>query len=148
MERVDRSKYKATTDNELYEFYIDYPPTYNEYGKQLIERDVDNALSCIFRSFYGSRTLLPEVPGLFIDIERYTHILDALENRMELNTLVNQVVQKICGEMNPEVNVTYDASTQKLIYDISLKGKFLLKVEHGNTFQEAEITKMNKRFFE
>ena len=106
MERVDRSKYKATTENELYEYYIDYPPTYNEYGKQLIERDIDNALSCIFRSFYGSRTLLPEVPGLFIDIERYSHILDSLENRMELNTLVNQVVQKICGEMNPEVNVT------------------------------------------
>ena len=148
MERVNKGKYKTTTDNELYEFYIDYPPTYNEYGKQLIERDVDNALSCIFRSFYGSRTLLPEVPGLFIDIERYSHILDPLENRMELNTLVNQVVQKICGEMNPEVSVSYDQSTQKIIYDISLQGKFLLKVEHGNTFQEAEITKMNKKFFE
>lgn len=142
------NKYKITTDNELYEHYIDYPPAYNEYGKQLVERDMDNALSCIFRSFYGSRTLLPEVPGLFLDIERYTHVLDSLDNRIAINTDVNTVVDRICRELNPSISVSYDEATQKMSYDINMKGHFLLSVENGNTYEEATIAKMEKRFYE
>mgnify|MGYP001243280742 CR=1 FL=1 len=148
MEKVERGKMRATTDNEFYEFYVDYPPTYNEYGKQLVERDLDNALSCIFRSIYGSRTLLPEVPGLFIDIERYTHILDTIDNRLAVNTIVNDTIFRICGELNPEVTVEYDTISQMLTYNISMRGKFLLKVEQADSLDTAEITTMTKKFYD
>lgn len=148
MESIDKHKLTKTKDNEVYEFYIDYPPGYNEYGKQLIERDLDNALSCIFRSFYGSRTLLPEVPGLFIDIERYTHILDTIANRLDVNSQVNAIVNRICGKLMPEVSVEYDSVTQKLTYNIGMQGEFLLKVEQGGDLDTAEVVTMNKKFYE
>ena len=148
MDRVDNNQYKATADNELYKFYIDYPPSYNEYGKQLIERDLDAALSSIFRSMYGARTLIPEVPGLFIDIERYTHILSTLDNRMELNAIVNETIGRICGDLRPEVSVSYDEANRSLTYDIKMEGEFLLKVEAADTYDSATVTMMNKRFYE
>ena len=148
MERVDVKKFKATSDNELYEHYVDYPPSYNEYGKQLVERDLDAALSSIFRSFYGARTLLPEVPGLFVDIERYIHILTTLDNRMEMNSIVNEVIQKICGDLRPEVSVSYDEANKSLTYDIAMEGNFILKVEAGNTYDEAIVRRMDKKFYE
>lgn len=143
-----QNKYKATADNELYEFFIDYPPSYNEYGKQLIERDLDNALSCIFRSFYGSRSLLPEVPGIFVDIERYTHVLETIENRLEINATINSIINKICGELAPQISVEYDYNTQKLTYNISMRGEFLLKVEQGGTLDTATMIEMNKKFYD
>ena len=148
MERVDEKKFKATSDNELYEHYVDYPPSYNEYGKQLVERDLDAALSSIFRSFYGARTLLPEVPGLFVDIERYVHILTTLDNRLEMNSIVIEVIQRICGELRPEVSVSYDEANKMLTYDIAMEGNFILKVEAGNTYDEAIVRRMDKKFYE
>lgn len=139
---------RPTLENEDYEFYIDYPPAYNEYNKQLVERDLDNAVSCIFRSFYGSRTLIPEVPGIFVDIERYTHILDTLNNRLAINTLINDVVWKICGKMNPNIEVEYDRLQQKMSYNISMQGKFLLKVEQAEQLESAELNLSGKRFYE
>ena len=138
---------KNTLENESYSFYVDYPPAYNEYNKQLVERDLDNAISCIFRSFYGSRTLIPEVPGIFVDIERYTHILDTLSNRLTINTLINDVIWRICGKMNPNVDVEYDRLQQKLSYSISMQGEFLLKVEQADQLESAEIIN-GKKFYE
>ncbi len=138
---------KNTLENESYSFYVDYPPAYNEYNKQLVERDLDNAISCIFRSFYGSRTLIPEVPGIFVDIERYTHILDTLSNRLAINTLINDVIWRICGKMNPNVDVEYDRLQQKLSYSISMQGEFLLKVEQADQLESAEIIN-GKKFYE
>ena len=138
---------KNTLENESYSFYVDYPPAYNEYNKQLVERDLDNAISCIFRSFYGSRTLIPEVPGIFVDIERYTHILDTLSNRLTINTLINDVIWRICGKMNPNVDVEYVRLQQKLSYSISMQGEFLLKVEQADQLESAEIIN-GKKFYE
>lgn len=145
-DRIDNTQ-RATLENELYTHYVDYPPTYNDFNNQLVERDLDNALACIFRSFYGSRTLLPEVPNLFIDIERYTHSLDTLSNRLAINTIVNEVVWNICGEMSPQVDVEYDKVSQLLTYKISLEGEFLLKVEAGETLRTARIIN-DKKFYE
>lgn len=141
-------KAKPTLENENFLFYIDYPPTYNEYNKQLVERDLDNALSCIFRSFYGARTLLPEVPGLFVDIERYTHIIDTLSNRLAINAEINAIVWRICGDLSPQVNVEYNRLTQQMTYWISMRGNFLLKVDQANNLETAEILYNGKKFYE
>lgn len=149
MDSINKTDYMIPTSaNDYYQICIDYPPAYNEYGKQLLERDLDNAISCIFRSLYGSKSTLPEIPGLFVDMERFTHILDKLENRMLINRAVNETLYRIVPEFAPEITVDYDPITQMMTYNISLKGQPMLKVEQKDSLDSAEVIYMNKKFYE
>lgn len=139
---------KPTKDNDLYKLVIDYPPAYNEYGKQLLERDLDNAIRVIFRSFYGSSTLIPEVPGMFLDIVRYTHVLDDPITRSNINTKVNAVIAEIVPETSPSVEIEYNPIDHKMTYHISIRGETILRVDSAGDPDKATITWSDKKFYE
>ena len=139
---------KPTKDNDLYKVVIDYPPAYNEYGKQLLERDLDNAIRVIFRSFYGSSTLIPEVPGMFLDIVRYTHVLDDPITRSNINTKVNAVIADIVPETSPSVEIDYNPIDHRMTYHISIRGETILRVDSAGDPDKATITWSDKKFYE
>ena len=139
---------KPTKENDLYNLVIDYPPAYNEYGKQLLERDLDNAIRVIFRSFYGSSTLIPEVPGMFLDIVRYVHVLDDPITRSNINNRVNAVIAEIVPEASPSVEIDYNPVDQKMTYRISIRGETILRVDSAGGPDKSMITWSDKKVYE
>lgn len=128
--------------------YIDYPLQFDEYSRQKILLGIEAAIAMTFRSFYGDRRLLPRVQGLFIDIQRYKHILANEYNRMRLNTIVNQALDGILSGLNPSIQVYFDEITQTMSYDITLDKDVEISVTNAETPLVAEITINTKRFYE
>ena len=134
------------TDN--YGIYVDFPPMYNDYNRQMILTDINCAISMIFRSFYGSYTSLPQIEGLFIDIVRYKHILDTDLAKMNLNQIVNEALSEVLEGLIPNITTGYDPITGKMQYHITLQGKVSFEVNDAENPLIANIRLNEKKFYE
>ena len=140
-------RYIDPEDNP-YNIYIDYPPQFDEYRMQKILVDVQAAITFIFRSFYGDYRLLPQIQGLFVDIQRYKHILDSDLNRTKINTMVNAALSDMLKDMSPTIDIGYDPNTSKMTYSITLRSDVKISVDNAESPLYAEIKLNNKKFYD
>lgn len=133
---------------EGYGKYIDYVPEYNIYNRQKVEKYVDAAIQYTLRSIYCRESLLPQVPDLFIDLERYKHALDSYDVLLHIKTHVETALSAILREYNPEIKMEYNTDTASLLYEINFKGEGVVQLVNGQSLLRASIKINKKKFYE
>lgn len=135
-------------DSDNYGIYVDFPLDYDIYNRQKILTGLKAAIPFIFNSFYGDYRLLPQVQGLYIDILRYKNILDSEVVIQKVKNRVNTALQGVLTDLNPSIDIEFDAINQKMVYQIHLEGNVTLEVENAEDLLNAEITINKKKFYE
>ena len=133
---------------EGYGQYIDYVPEYNIYNKQKVETYVDAAIQYALRSIYCRESLLPQVPNLFIDLERFKHALDSYDVLLHIKNHVEIALSSILKEYNPEISMEYNTDTNMLLYEIDFKGEGTVQIVNGQSLLRASIKINKKKFYE
>lgn len=127
---------------------IDFPPELNVYKQQAVEKGVDAAIKFVFRCMYNSQTLLPMIPGLFINVPERVFDLGTEEYRMQLQSHLENIISSILKDHMASVNLNYDYENQRLIYDISFHGVREVTIENGASLSTAVVTKNRKKFYD
>ena len=85
---------------------------------------------------------------MFLDIVRYTHVLDDPITRSNINTKVNAVIADIVPETSPSVEIDYNPIDHRMTYHISIRGETILRVDSAGDPDKATITWSDKKFYE
>lgn len=131
-----------------YGIFYDYVPDYNIYTRQKIESGLEAAIMYTLRSIYSKRTLLPQVPGLFLDMERWRHKLDSDESLMAIKKEFESNLSGIMGQYNPAIEFDYNKATGLLKYTVTYSGHGSVQVYNGETLLKANIKINKKKFFD
>lgn len=128
----------------------DYPPRYNKLGEQYFSNTLETAKDKILRMLYTKINTISSVPNIWIDIERYKHMLD---NEISIRVLENSVKEKITrglAELNPYVELYVDKEKQACEIWVVLeiyKKKVKMKISNAQDPRLFQIEIDRKRFY-
>ena len=131
-----------------FDMYTDYLPARDEYNKHLIEREVTSAIAYALRSIYSIYSLLPQLRGLFLDIERFRHSMDSVEVLLHIKNQVESNLNSILGEYIPSIELSYDKDDGILNYTVQFYGHGEVKIYNGATLLTAVLKYNGKRFYD
>lgn len=134
---------------EIEDLYIDFPPTYDQYRKQKVEHTISAAINVILRLFYGHTNTLPSIPNLFIDIEKYKHMLDSDGSIYHFRKICTESIKACLSKLDPTIDIEVDKVEQSINIDIIL---YYDSIEYGfklTNAQDRELLKIeyNKKPF-
>lgn len=131
-----------------YGHYIDFVPSRDIYNNQKVIKLMDAALSFALTSMYSRRELLPQLEGMFVEVERFRHSLDSIAILQHIKSTVEENLNSIMIDYTPTLELTYDRDTGRLDYTIQFYGKGELKVTNGATLTTASFKINNKKFYD
>ena len=131
-----------------YDMYTDYLPGRDEFNKHLIETRVRSAITYALRSIYSKRSLLPQLRGLFLDIETFRHSLDSVEVLLYIKKRVEENLNAILGEYIPTIELDYNKDEGKLTYTITFNGEGYVRVDNGSVLLTSVMTFNGKKFYD
>lgn len=128
--------------------YKDWLPGRDQFNRHLFEEKVSSAITYALRSIYSKRTLLPQLRGLFLDIETFRHSLDSVEVLLFIKKRVEENLNTILGEYIPTIELDYNKDEGKLTYTITFNGEGYVRVENGAVLLSAVLTFNGKKFYD
>ena len=131
-----------------FDMYTDYLPARDKYNKHLIQRQVESAINYALRSIYSKRSLLPQLRGLFLDIETFRHSLDSIDVLLYIKKRVEDNLNTILAEYVPSIELKYNKDDGILNYTITFYGEGEVTVENGSVLLTAVLTYNGKKFYD
>ena len=131
-----------------FDMYRDYLPARDKFNKHLVQDKVESAINYALRSIYSKRSLLPQLRGLFLDIETFRHSLDSVEVLLYIKKRVEDNLNTILGEYIPSIELSYNKDDGILNYTIMFYGEGSVKVENGSVLLTAVLTYNGKKFYD
>ena len=129
-----------------YKHYIDFLPARDIYNRQKVIKLMDACLNFSLTSIYSRRELLPQLQGMFIEIERFRHSLDSIEILQFIKTEVEKNLSSLLLDYTPTIELSYDAETGILDYTINFYGEGEITVSNGSTLHTASFNINKKKF--
>lgn len=102
----------------------DYPLEFDEFNKQKVLKNIDAAIPMIMRLLHCKVNTLPSLPDLFLDIERYKHVLMSTVDQLAVDRDIKQKLNKCFNEFQPEVVSVIDRFKQKVDITITLHDEY------------------------
>ena len=131
-----------------FDMYTDYLPARDKYNRHLVQYKVESAINYALRSIYSKRSLLPQLRGLFLDIETFRHALDSVEVLLYIKKKVETNLNAILGEYIPSIELSYNKDDGILNYTITFFGEGMVRVENGSVLLTAVLTYNGKKFYD
>ena len=128
--------------------YIEYTLDVDNNGQQEILFNTRAALKYISMTLYPRQTLLPQIPDLFVDLDRYRHTIDSDANMRMIEDTVSEHLNAYLYAVNPAIDINYDRLKQQMVMSVGVSSDTVLHLESVENRNKVRYKINNKKFTE
>lgn len=128
--------------------YIEYTLDVDKNNQQEVLFNTRAGLKYIAMTLYPRHTLLPQIPDLFIDLDRYRHTIDSDANMMMIQGVVSEHLNAYLYEVNPEIEINYNRLKQQMAMNVTISSDTVLQLNAVEDRSKVQYKINNKKFTE
>lgn len=128
--------------------YIEYTLDVDNNGQQEVLFNTRAALKYISMTLYPRQTLLPQIPDLFVDLDRYRHTIDSDANMRMIEDTVSEHLNAYLYAVNPAIDINYDRLKQQMVMSVGVSSDTVLHLESVENRNKVRYKINNKKFTE
>lgn len=129
----------------------DFPLSYNSFNKQKIDVNIEAIVNAVLRTLYTRANVLPSLPNLYVDIERFKHMMDdsmtvaGFQRRMQ-----HSIKDVLPPECHPIITIETDSLSKTITLNLSVEVdnyQYVINMEHIEDPYMIDISFNKKKFY-
>ena len=128
--------------------YIEYTLDVDKNNQQEVLFNTRAGLKYIAMTLYPRHTLLPQIPDLFVDLDRYRHTIDSDANMLMIDGVVSEHLNAYLYEVNPVIDINYNRLKQQMAMNVTISSDTILNLNAVEDRNKVQYRINNKKFTE
>ena len=128
--------------------YIEYTLDVDKNNQQEVLFNNRADLKYIAMTLYPRHTLLPQIPDLFVDLDRYRHTIDSDANMLMIDGVVSEHLNAYLYEVNPVIDINYNRLKQQMAMNVTISSDTVLNLNAVEDRNKVQYRINNKKFTE